>query len=312
VRNFVVTLGSAIIFFAVNACTPEPAETPTKGNLHLLIAESVAPAAIAQVEQFMAYYRQNGANVTFSLVNSDEAVKRFTVDTTRTIIVARALHADEREAIQRSYGTFLEMIVAYDAVAVIVHPTNAADEITFDEIRKILAGKTRRWEQLQARKKPAGTIRVFLQDSSDISSYLTTRLLKGPPTSLQTYPRHNSIQLIDKVVNDPLAIGFVGLSWIDSAQASIKTLRVSPSSTDPDTSFPAPHAAIGKFFSPHPAYIHQNSYPLKRAVYMYSKSLGRDLAAGFSSFVATFEGQRIFLSHGLVPGTQEVILRKTR
>lgn len=303
------------IFLACTAtsCTPETAETPTRGNLHLLIGESVAPAIVYQVNQFLDYYRQNGANITFSSISSDDALRRFVSDTTRTVFGTRALSSAEREALEKAHGSFLEMIVAYDAVAVVVHSTNPITGISLDEIRGVLTGRIKRWEQLQSRKTKQGSILTYLQDSSDISSYLTTRLLMESEPAIKFLPSGTSSGvLIQEVAKEPSAIGFVGLSWIDSLKADVKILEVSATSAETDTSFRPPAGSLGKYFSPHPAYIHQNSYPLKRAVYMYSKSLGGDLASGFSGFVATFEGQRIFLDHGLVPGTQEITLKKSR
>ncbi|MBI4428335.1 MAG: substrate-binding domain-containing protein [Ignavibacteriales bacterium] len=302
----------AAIALFLGTCNPEPAETPTKGKLHLLLAESVAPAVVRQVDQFMDYYRQNGANVTFSLVSSENAINGFVRDTLRTVFVTRALWPAEREAVEHSHGSFLKMTVAYDAVAVVVHQTNPLDGITVSDIRDILSGKTKRWGQLKVGKKSRRSMRVYLQDSSDISFYLSTRIANLPAISVKMQQRLSSLNLLYEVSKDPTAIGFVGLSWMDSVKVPIKVLKVAAAFGDTDTAFAAPAGALGKFFSPHAAYIHQNSYALKRAVYMYSKSLGGDLAAGFSSFVATSEGQRIFLNHGLVPGTQEIVLKKTR
>ena len=300
------------VLLGLNSCTPEP-ETPTKGNLHLLIAESIAPAVIYQVNEFMSLYRQNGANITFDLVSSENAINRFLHDTTRMIFATRPLSPAERETIEITHGKFLEMTVAYDAVAAVVHPTNPRDRVTVREIRSILMGKSTKWELLQSGQMSKGRVQLFLQDSSDASSYLTTQVLHGAEISAKSRRVASSIQLLQEVSKNPFSIGFVGLSWIDSAKTAIKVLEVaSGSNDDADTSFVPPAGSAGKFFSPHPAYIYQSSYPLKRGIYMYSKSLGGDVAAGFSSFVATTEGQRIFLDHGLVPGTQPIKLTKSK
>jgi ABC-type sulfate transport system substrate-binding protein len=37
-----------------------------------------------------------------------------------------------------------------------------------------------------------------------------------------------------------------------------------------------------------------------------------DLAAGFGTYVATAEGQKIFLKHGLLPGTQKIKLKSNQ
>jgi hypothetical protein len=37
-----------------------------------------------------------------------------------------------------------------------------------------------------------------------------------------------------------------------------------------------------------------------------------DLAAGFGTYVATSEGQKLFLKYGLLPGTQKIKLKSDR
>ena len=49
-------------------CIAEKPETPTKGTLHVLVSESVAPAMQREVGEFMAIYARNGAMVTYDLL----------------------------------------------------------------------------------------------------------------------------------------------------------------------------------------------------------------------------------------------------
>jgi ABC-type phosphate transport system substrate-binding protein len=153
-----------------------------------------------------------------------------------------------------------------------------------------------------------GTIKIYCQDSSDVTDYLRHRLLKQAGISAKLTRTRSDLQTLRLVEKDPLAVGFVALGWIDSAKSTAKILNLGRTDEDTDTTYAAPAETIGKFFSPHPANVYRNYYPLKRAMYMYTR--GKiDLAIGFGTYVATLEGQKIFLKHGLLPGTQRINLK---
>jgi ABC-type phosphate transport system substrate-binding protein len=156
-----------------------------------------------------------------------------------------------------------------------------------------------------------GTIKIYCQDSSDVTEYLHRRLLKQAGITAKFTRTNSDIQILRSVEKDPLAIGFVALAWIDSAKANVTILNLGRTSEDSDTTFAAPAEAIGKFFSPHPANIYRNYYPLKRAIYMYTKGQA-NIATGFGTYVATSEGQKLFLKRGLLPGTQKIKLRSNQ
>jgi hypothetical protein len=116
------------------------------------------------------------------------------------------------------------------------------------------------------------------------------------------------IQTLRSVEEDPLALGFVTLVWIDSAKSEARILNLGRTTEDTDTTFAVPAETIGKFFSPHAANIYRNYYPLKRAIYMYTRGQV-NLAIGFGTYVSTSEGQKLFLKYRMLPGTQRIKLK---
>jgi ABC-type phosphate transport system substrate-binding protein len=121
----------------------------------------------------------------------------------------------------------------------------------------------------------------------------------------------SDLQTLQSVEKDPMAIGFVALSWIDSAKTIVKILNLGRTSEDTDTTFMPPEEIKDEFFSPHPANILRNYYPLKRAIYMYTRGQV-NLADGFGTYVATSEGQKLLLNHGVLPGTQRIKLKSNQ
>ena len=303
-RILIFTVLIALLF----GCSTEQKETTTKGQLHIFIPESIAPVIIDEVNAFLNLYKNNGAQITYTIVSSDRASHRFVQDTARIAFLTRQLTQTEKENVKKISPDLNEMIIAYDGIAIIAHPNNKTVQITTTEIQKVLMGTVSRWEQLAFAKPMKGTIKVYYQDSSDVLEYLKRRLLNKAEISTKITRTSSDLQTLQSVEKDPMSLGFVSLSWIDSAKSQAKILNLGRTKEDTDTAFAPPPEAVGKFFSPHPAYIFLNYYPLKRSIYMYTRT-HVDLAAGFGTYVATAEGQKLILKRGLLPGTQRIKLK---
>jgi phosphate transport system substrate-binding protein len=298
------------VLLVLSACQKRESESPTSGHLYLLATESAAPALIEEVNQFLDAYRAQGAHITYSVVPSEDAIQHFVNDTVRCIFSVRPLTAEEREHVKSSSRYDLtEVLVAYDATLAVVNEKNPVNQITVEEIRDILTGKITRWEQLAHRAGMRGRIEVVYEDSSDVSWYLARRVLQGQQVGKNISFTRSSVQTLTTIADRRSSIGFVGKTWIDSVKAAVNVLKVGETVEPADTSYRVPQEALGQFFSAHPAYIYQRYYPLRGVIYFYARAPLESLASGFGFFVAGNEGQRLFLTRGLVPGTREIRLR---
>jgi phosphate transport system substrate-binding protein len=299
-----------ILVLALSDCAPEKAETTTRGNLHALFAESTAPAMVEEVSQFLSSYSKVGANITYEEVSSENAIRRMLRDTLRYIVVTRQMSPAEQQQLPRIEGFDLsQIVIAYDGIAVVVNPKNDVEKITTGELSKILSGEIRRWEQLSNAATMKGTIELFYQDSSDVSLFAESRLLQGKVLRKDIQKTTSSLATLRSVVERPLSLALVGVLWVDSARVPAKVLKVAETRVMQDSAFRVPPERIGKFCTPHPANIYRNYYPLKRAIYAYTFGPVASFASGFSNFVATKDGQKIFLDKNIVPGTQPIRLR---
>jgi phosphate transport system substrate-binding protein len=287
-------------------CNTEEKETTTKGKLHVFIPESIAPVMIDEVSKFLNLYQANGAYITDTIVSAETAARHFVRDTARIAFLPRPLTQAEKEQAKNISTDLNELIIAYDAIVAVVHPKNKTVEMTTTEIQKILLGTITRWEQVT--KSMKGTIKIYCHDSSDVTEYLNQRLLKQAGISTKFARTSTDIQTLRSVEEDPLALGFVTLVWIDSAKSEARILNLGRTTEDTDTTFAVPAETIGKFFSPHAANIYRNYYPLKRAIYMYTRGQV-NLAIGFGTYVSTSEGQKLFLKYRMLPGTQRIKLK---
>jgi len=305
---------SLVLTFALacvlSACGPEKKETTTRGSLHALFAESTAPVMVEEVSQFLSIYGSSGANITYEIVSSEDAIRRMVRDTLRYIVTTRRLSAEEKAQLPKVEEFNLsEIVVAYDGMAVVVHHKNPVEKITTTELSKILTGEVRRWEQLSNAESMKGAIEVVYQDSSDVSAFVSSRLLDGKLMKTAFQRTSSSLATLRSVVDKPLSIGLVGILWVDSARVPAKVLEVAETRQSVDSTFRVPPERMGKYSTPHPANIYRSYYPLKRAIYAYTYGHVGSFASGFGTFVATKDGQRLFLNKKIVPATQPIRLK---
>ncbi|MBI5463399.1 MAG: substrate-binding domain-containing protein [Ignavibacteriales bacterium] len=307
-RFFTLLLAVAIV--SITGCPTEKRETPTRGNLRVLISESVAPSLIEEINFFHSYYRTNGANITFDIVSSEEANRRFASDSTRMIITTIPFSPKVKEQVRQQFGAIHGLVIAWDGLAVIVNSANPVTQLTTTDVAAMLSGAVKNWSSFTASKRHRGIIELFLQDSSDAWFLAQRRILLGENVKAFRWNRTgSSLETIRRISQNSFGIGLVGVDWIDSAKTNVRVLELASTHDQQDTVYVEKPEARGKFFSPHPAHVYRSYYPLRRAVIAYTKTERADLASGFLSFIASAEGQKVFLRRGLVPATQPIRLK---
>jgi phosphate transport system substrate-binding protein len=132
---------------------------------------------------------------------------------------------------------------------------------------------------------------------------MRTDVAKGEPFTTRLYPCSTSTEVIELTARRPEAIGFVGVGWLANDFSKVKVLELGT-----DEYFTDSAGRQVKYFAPEQAHIYRGFYPLRRAIYIYSREKGFGLGAGFMTYVASPDGQKIIKNHGLVPATQKIRL----
>ncbi len=113
-----------------------------------------------------------------------------------------------------------EVIVAYDALAVVVHPTNRVKQLTRQQLEDIFRGKITNWKQVggedrkivvYSRETSSGTYEFFKESVLKNKNYMSVVSLCLP----------RCYHLVSQTKG---AIGYVGLAYVSPR---IKTLSVS-------------------------------------------------------------------------------------
>ncbi|HLG41643.1 MAG TPA: substrate-binding domain-containing protein [Chitinophagaceae bacterium] len=270
-------------------------DTFKRGTIHISADESFKPIIDAQVQVYES--NQPDAKIIVHYKPEAECLKDFIVDSIRMIIATRGFTKGEGNFIADSLKLEpKQMVVARDAVVVIVNPLSPDSLFTMEELKQILTGRfNKKLIPVFDGVKATSTVR-FIVDS----------VLKNDSLAPGTMAARTSEGVIDYVAKNPEAIGFIGVSWIgnkdDATQRNflqkVKIARLE--STD----------RPGGFVLPYQDNIFMGIYPMVRDLVYTLKEKHKGLGEGFSDFLAGEKGQMIFRRAYLVPAQRDFTVRK--
>lgn len=282
-------------------------ETVTRGDIKIGVDEAYTLLADSEIAVFEAMYHY--ANVTPISASEDSVLQLFLADSIRLMITSRQLTSNEEAYLKDQLIIPRTTQIAWDAVAFLVNKKNPDYKIRYKEILDMLTGKITSWKQINPKSVLGNMQIVFDNQGSSNVRYL---MKKFGLTSLPDYcySAGSNPAVIDYVESNPGAIGVISVNWVSDPDDSIthdflsrvKVVAVTPEfySEGPD------------FYTPHPAYIADKSYPFIREVYAISRETITGLGKGFISFMAADQGQRIILKMGMLPATMPIRLVQIR
>lgn len=109
--------------------------------------------------------------------------------------------------------------VATDALAVVVHPDRALDNLTGQQAQEILRGLLRTWDELGA---GAGDIQILAREGdSGPRQAMTGAFLGGRPLTPTALILPNDQQVLARVAGDPQAMATLPAAWLDESVHAI-------------------------------------------------------------------------------------------
>lgn len=286
---------------------PEYTDTPTSGDILILVDESYKPLLQVQIDTFMKIYKYANIRVKY-LPEADVFNELMKNDSVRLAVVARPLNKDEsayfdgRKIIPRVNK------LAIDAVALVTNPDNPDTLITFEQAGKMFSGQTQTWKQLNPKSKLDSIRIVFDNNGSSNSRYLKETFHLKTPLPQNWSATNSNADVIEYVSKNPQALGVVSVNWIsdkDDAQVNaflqkVKVVEVSSADTTLEK----------EYYKPYQAYIALKQYPFIRDVLIVIRESRNGLGTGFASFAVGDQGQRLVRLMGMLPATMPIRIIK--
>ncbi len=240
---------------------------------------TVGPIAKA----FAEYYRKMnpGVNITVSESGSGNGAKALINGSCQIATMSRLLKQNEYEAAVHSEVLPVTHVVAFDGIALVVHPGNPVKGLNMEQVKDIYKGKINNWKAIGGPNSPI----VIISRDTNSGTYETfeTRVMKGEKIAKNCEYVGSSGAIRSRVQGTPNAIGYVGIGFIDN---TVKALEVNGVYPTPET-------------------VKRGNYPIARPLYMVTKdypALGSHLYQ-FINLYLTRKGQEIVNEIGFVPVT---------
>jgi phosphate transport system substrate-binding protein len=201
---------------------------------------------------------------------------------------SRAMKSEEISAAQANGIEPIEFVVAGDAIAVVVHPSNPVESLTLEQISDMYTGKITNWSEVGGEDRPivllsresnSGTYVYFLENVVRMGDK-ESELLFSPDTLLMP----SSEGISTEVRQNPNAIGYDGLGYVTPDQKMLAVGR----------------DAGGPFVMPSVDTVNDGTYPVSRSLFMYTAGQPAGAVKAYLDWVLQ-EGQGLVSELGFVP-----------
>ena len=166
---------------------------------------------------------------------------------------------------------------AIDGVTAVVHPANPVKDLSAAELQDIYAGRINNWKAMGGDDRP---INIYTRDKSSGTRavFWKKALAKGDISAKAHFVASNGA-MKSAITNDPYAIGYVSVGYIDTSVAPVTLDNVTPSLQTVQT----------------------GEYKVARGLYSNTKGEFSGLAKKFIEYLLSPEGQSIAAEKGFIP-----------
>ncbi len=243
-------------------------------------SDTVLPVAQETAEQFMSIHPD--ARVTVTGGGSGVGISALLDHTTDIAMASRPIKFGERMKVKKDGKEVQEVIIAYDALAVVVHPSNPVKQLTRQQLEAIFRGKIVNWKQVggddrkivvYSRETSSGTYEFFKESALHNKNYMSSSLSMPATGAI--------IQSVSQTVG---AIGYVGLAYLSPR---VKALAIS---------YDGSH-----FATPSLEHAIDKTYPIVRPLFYYYDSDKEALVRPLIDYILSPEGQEQIKKGGYIP-----------
>jgi phosphate transport system substrate-binding protein len=258
----------------------------TSGFLRIAAEPEVAPLVRASADAFTKAYPN--ASIEVHARSAREAMSDVFADRADLAVIGREIEPIERSSAERERIEMEAFRWARDGVAVIAHPTNPVQQVSYDDLREILSGDMSSWGEVGGTDRRI--VPVLQSPNRGLSQYVARQLADVEAIAVPAITADGDSGVIEQVRRAPDALGFVAASQL---RPGVKPLAVSRLKGMPYVELDAET-------------VYRKDYPLTRSFNLVTRTPGRSLGQGFVTFATSDPGQRLVRDYGFVPATAKV------
>ncbi len=193
-------------------------------------SSTVFPLTEAVAEEFQAAHPKH--RVTVGISGTGGGFKKFCRGETDVQNASRPIQDSEIQACKKNGIRFLELPIAFDAIAIAVHPSNSfANDITVEELKLAwqpsAQGKIMKWNQIRS-TWPDQPVAFFGAGSdSGTFDYFTEAIVGKAKASRGDYTAsEDDNTLVMGISREKNALGYVPLHYFEENSGKLKALKI--------------------------------------------------------------------------------------
>jgi phosphate transport system substrate-binding protein len=259
----------------------------TSGTIVNKGSDTMVNLALAWAETYQADHPEVVISVTGG--GSGTGIAALINGTVDIANASRQIKPEEIAEAQANGIEPIEVVVARDAIAVVVHRDNPIERLSIDQISAIYSGAITNWADVGGEDRPI--VRLSRETNSGTHVYFLEEVLRKGEKDNKTLFATDTLLLPSsegiaaEIVYNENAIGYDGLGYVTD---EMKVIAVSKS---PD----------GPFILPSADSVNSGAYPIARDLYMYTAGVASSRAQAYLDWILDPEGQAIVTQLGFVP-----------
>ncbi|MDD4627549.1 MAG: phosphate ABC transporter substrate-binding protein [Syntrophomonas sp.] len=267
----------ALVFTSACSKSESEAESGVKnevkgklqGSITIAGSTSVQPFSEVLAEEFQK--KTPGVKINVQGGGSSQGIETAISGAADIGASSRKLKDEEKKA------GLKETLIALDAIAIVVHPSNQLNELKMEDLRNIYLGNIVNWKELGGADTPISI--VCREEGSGTRGAFEEIVMNKQDIFAKSLIQNSTGAVRTTVAGDKNAIGFVSLAAVDQDVKALKIDGVLPAVDN----------------------VKNGSYKISRPfIYLTRAASDNKIADAFIEFVLSDEGQSILGNEGAI------------
>ncbi|MEG0260823.1 MAG: phosphate ABC transporter substrate-binding protein [Lysinibacillus sp.] len=273
-KSFYFVCFTVLLTILVACSNGEDTENTQTGGSLVTISGSTSVGPLTE-KLAMKYEEENDVKIEVNQIGSSAGITNAISGVSQIGMASRDLKQEEKDS------NLQELIIAYDGIVVVAHPTNPVKNLTMEQVKQIFTGEVTNWKEVGG--KDMEIVVVSREDGSgsrdafqEIVGYESGQLIKNAIVA------SGNGNIKTTVAMNKHAIGFISFEYVDE---SVSTMDIN------GVQAKAENVLAGQYELSRPfLFVHKEDVP--------------ESAKQFMEFILTPEGQKIVESAGAIPLTK--------
>jgi len=264
----------AIFYFLLHIANLSSAQIKVKGS------DTMLPLVQELAEIFTN--KQGGTPVAVTGGGSGTGINALKSGSTDIAMSSRAMKMGEKIYFEEAKKGIKEIVIGFDALSIIVHPSNKVSNLTRQQLEGIFTGKITNWKEVGG--EDLKIVPYTRESSSGTYEFMKEYVLDGKEFTNTAISSPATAGIVQSVSQTKGAIGYIGLAYLEDI---VKPIAVSFDGSN--FVMPTFKNAVDK------------KYPILRELYFFYTKNDESKVKSFTAFVMSDIGQKALAHKGYIP-----------